>query len=149
MKYDRVVIGQTFVGKFYEEGGIEFEEGNIQMGLHIENFSSLLGIVGLGSATSWTVSNLLYQGGFTDWHGKGKKGLDFAVKIDRMTADKSGNVNQTQSVVIYIDISLPPNGNGDGPGPPDPGIFILIGISVAGGAVLTIAISAIIIRRRK
>lgn len=100
MQYHRLVIGPTLVAQFPEEGGIEFEEGNIQMGLHIENFSSLLGIVGLGSATSWTVSNLLYQGGFTDWHGKGKKGLDFAVKIDRMTADKSGKVCLT--------ISLPP-----------------------------------------
>ncbi len=98
MPYHRLVVGPSLVVQISNQGGIQFEQGNIQMGLHIENFSSLLGIVGLGSTASWTVSNLLYGGGFTDWHGRGKKGLEFAVKIDRITADKNGKVCLTISL---------------------------------------------------
>ena len=98
MPYHRLVVGPSIVVQISNQDGIQFEQGNIQMGLHIENFSSLLGIVGLGSTASWTVSNLLYGGGFTDWHGRGKKGLEFAVKIDRITADKNGKVCLTISL---------------------------------------------------
>ena len=99
MTYNRFVIEPTLKVELSENAGIIFEEGKVQMALHVEDFSSLLRLVGLPVAASWTVSNLLYQGNFTNYHGKGKKGLEFSVKIDKLSPDKSGNMN--------LSISLP------------------------------------------
>lgn len=98
MTYNRFVIEPTLKVELSENAGITFEEGKVQMALHVEDFSSLLRMVGLPVAASWTVSSLLYRGNFTDYHGKGKKGLEFSVKIDKLSPDKSGNMNLSVSL---------------------------------------------------
>ena len=84
------------------------------MALHVEDFSSLLRMVGLPRVASWTVNNLLYQGGFTDDQGKGKKGLEFSVRIDKLSPDNSGNMNLSVSLPDH-DKMIHPRKNHENP----------------------------------
>lgn len=114
MTHNRFVIEPTLKVELSENAGITFEEGKVQMALHVEDFSSLLRMVGLPRVASWTVNNLLYQGGFTDDQGKGKKGLEFSVRIDKLSPDNSGNMNLSVSLPDH-DKMIHPRKNQENP----------------------------------